>query len=132
MKFTGKITDYLETQGTSKDGKSYVVRKWRIEETDGQYPNSIMVESFNKDFGNAKEGDTVDVEFNTKCDKYEGKLYNKLSAWKISVLSQGAKEAAPSPGGGEKSNGPIPEWAAPKTGFGEPAVETASGDDSPF
>ena len=134
MKFTGKITDYLETQGTSKKGEAYIVRKWRIEETEGQYPNSIMVESYNKDFGNVKEGDTVDVDFNCKCDKYEGKLYNKFSAWKMSLLAQDTREQAP-PVGANGYTGPTPDWAKPggTATSDENATATVEGGDGlPF
>lgn len=88
MKFRGKVTNYSEKNGNSKkDNTPYVVRSWRIEEIEGQYPNSLMVESFNKEFGRITIGDVVDVEFNSRCDIYEGKMYNKISAWKIDVIS---------------------------------------------
>jgi hypothetical protein len=95
MKFKGKVTNYSEKNGnTKRDNTPYIVRSWRIEEVGPQYPNSLMVESYNKEFGRINVGDIVEAEINTKCDLYEGKMYNKISAWKITVLE--ASGSAPS------------------------------------
>ena len=104
MKFTGKITDYEEKTGTSKKGDAYTVRSYRLEEVEGRYPNSLMVESFNKEF-DGKKGDIVEVDCNTKCEIYNGRMYNKISAWKMDVLEKGS-DFAPIPA-------PEPHYAPP-------------------
>lgn len=116
MKFKGKITNFTLTEGVSKKGDAYIVRKWRIEEEGGQYPNSVMVESFNKDFGNINEGDVVEVDMNSRCDIVDGRMYNKLSAWKMTVISGMPASAGAA---AETFTGPTPTWATDPDPVGE-------------
>ena len=88
MKVTGKITKILDTQsGTSKAGKDWTKLSFVLE-TDEDYNNLYCfdvfgdekVENFTK-FN--KVGQDVDVEFNVKCNEWNGKYFTNLDAWKV-------------------------------------------------
>ena len=88
MKVTGKITKILDKQkGAKKDGGAWVKLSFLIK-TDEMYNNLYCfelfgdekVESFEK-FN--KVGQTVEVDFNVKCNEWKGKYYTSLDAWKV-------------------------------------------------
>lgn len=87
----GKITKILDrVDGVSKAGKEYSKQTFVIE-TDDQYDNVIAFEVFGTEKVENltkynKVGDEVEVEFNIKCNEWEGRYFTSLSAWKISKV----------------------------------------------
>lgn len=104
MDFKGKIIVLNQpTGGTSKNGNSWEKQELIIEETEGQYPQSIALEIFGeeriKKF-NVQMGDIVDVKFNSKATSYNGRCYNQHQIWSLTKVGQGdghqATASAPS------------------------------------
>ena len=92
MDITGKITHVLETiTGTSAKGE-WKKQTFVIIEDKDQYPKSIAIDAFNKDF-TLKVGDNVSVSINIESREYNGKWFTNVGAWKVDVLnSEPAKE----------------------------------------
>ena len=56
--------------------------------TDEEYNNLYCFDVFGEDKVNNftqynKEGQTVEVDFNVKCNEWQGKYFTSLDAWKI-------------------------------------------------
>lgn len=122
MKFTGKVTMVLDKSGVSKQDKPFIACQYRLEETEGQYPQSCVIDVFGDRLTALNVGDVAEVDFSMKCDEYQGKLYGKNNAWRITVITAAAGVSAPQPAN------PVENTAPPVLGSGEPA-ET---DDLPF
>ena len=87
MKFSGKVTAISEPLiGTGKKGTWESVTVV-VTETEGEYPQSIAVECFNKqsELEKIKPGTTCDVYFNMEASEYKGKFYGKNKLWKFDV-----------------------------------------------
>ena len=85
LKFTGKVTFISQAEtGTGKKGE-WTKTKICVEEAEGQYPNSMVFDAFNKadEIKNLSVGCIVDVLYNAKCTENNGKYYNGLNIWKI-------------------------------------------------
>ena len=88
MKVTGKITKVLEpVSGTSKAGKAWKKLVFTLETTE-EYNNLYAFEVFGEEKVDNllkfnKVGQNVDVEFNVKCNEWEGKYFTSLQAWKV-------------------------------------------------
>lgn len=73
-----------------KDYKSYTVT---VKETDGQYPNEVALDYMVKGermkfYKEVNVGDEVEVAFKISQNEYNGKKYNRLSVWKMNILSE--------------------------------------------
>ena len=84
MQITGTITNISPKVivGTKQTEKQSI----RIEETTGQYPNSLVIDFFGKKIAvldKYKVGDTVTVEFNSRTSSHNDKTYNNISGWNI-------------------------------------------------
>ena len=115
MKFYGRVEQIIDKSGTKRDGTPFAAAQYVVTETTPSYPQSGLFETFGDRAGTANIGDEVEVEFNLRCDEYQGKYYGKNSAWKITV-----KKAAES-----VENVPMPV---------DPLAQTSSEspDDIPF
>ena len=85
MKFSGKVTAMTEPLiGEGKKGTWESVTIV-VTETEGEYPQSIAVECFNKESELDKicVGATCDVLFNVEANEYKGKIYGKNKLWKF-------------------------------------------------
>ena len=85
MKFSGKVTAMTEPLiGEGKKGTWESVTIV-VTETEGEYPQSIAVECFNKESELDKIciGATCDVLFNVEANEYKGKIYGKNKLWKF-------------------------------------------------
>jgi hypothetical protein len=86
MKFLGTVKNIEDPlSGVSKQGKEWKKQAVLIE-GEGQYPDSLVIEWFNKDI-NFEVGDQIEVEFNARANEYKGKHFNALGAWKWEVVS---------------------------------------------
>ena len=88
-KITGVITHVSEVEkGVSKNGKAWTKQFIVVEETDEEYPNSVKLDFFNKEELQNAEGEMVTVEFNTRCNEFNGKYFQSCSGWNITTLSR--------------------------------------------
>lgn len=90
MKFTGKVTAAIDKSGISKQEKPFIAWQYRLEETEGQYPQSCLIDVFGDRTDKLNVGDIAEVDFSMKCDEYQGKLYGKNNAWRITVITAAA------------------------------------------
>lgn len=88
MEVKGKISKILEKKsGTSATGKGWVKISFLVE-TPAEYNNLHCFEIFGAEKVDNFEkynntGDEVIVEFNVKCNEWQGKYFTSLEAWKI-------------------------------------------------
>ena len=85
MKFSGKVTaisDPIIGEGKKGTWESVTVV---VTETEGEYPQSIAVECFNKqsELEKIAIGTVCDVHFNMEASEYKGKIYGKNKLWKF-------------------------------------------------
>ncbi len=86
MKFSGEVIAIRTIFGEGKKGtweNSTVV----VTETEGEYPQSIAVECFNKqsELEKIAIGTVCDVYFNMEASEYKGKFYGKNKLLKFDV-----------------------------------------------
>ena len=93
MKFSGEVTAIRTIFGEGKKGtweNSTVV----VAETEGEYPQSIAVECFNKqsELEKIAIGAVCDVHFNVEASEYKGKFYGKNKLWKFDNVEMPQRE----------------------------------------
>ena len=108
MKFSGKVTAISEPLiGEGKKGTWESVTVV-VTETEGEYPQSIAVECFNKqsELKKIALGITCDVYFNMEASEYKDKIYGKNKLWKFDneEMSQLEEQQAPQPVKSEKED----------------------------
>ena len=94
MKFSGKVTAMTEPLiGEGKKGTWESVTIV-VTETEGEYPQSIAIECFNKQSELEKicVGATCDVLFNVEANEYKGKIYGKNKLWKFENVEMPQRE----------------------------------------
>ena len=87
-KFQGVVTVSIN-KDMEKDGKSYKAWTAVLEETDEQYPQSIVAEYFtNKDnaIPQPKEGDEIIVHYNLKAKEYQGRYFGANNVWRTEMV----------------------------------------------
>ena len=101
MKFSGEVIAISEPiigEGKKGTWESVTVV---VTETEGEYPQSIAVECFNKqsELKKIALGTVCDVYFNVEASEYKGKYYGKNKLWKFDVweLPQREEQQAPQP-----------------------------------
>lgn len=94
MIFQGIIQVILpEKSGVSqKSGKEWRTQEFVVKNNEGKYPETMVFSVFNKDIG-ASEGDEVDVRFEGNAREYNGRWYNDLRAFEVTVLKPQAPRA---------------------------------------
>lgn len=93
MEFTGIVRKRIDKSGTSKKGEAFVAYQYKIEEAEGQYPQSLLADVFGDKLEILNVGDNVTVTYNVKCDEYQDKLYGKNNMWKVDVNSRANAQA---------------------------------------
>ncbi len=99
MKIVGKITAVLPLQtGEGKNG-TWNKQTAVVEEESGQYPQSLAFDMFQDKIVPLTIGQKVEVDFDTKAREYQGKYFNNVNAWKVTVSGAvaNAPVAAPAP-----------------------------------
>ena len=94
MKFSGKVTAISEPLiGEGKKGTWESVTVV-VTETEGEYPQSIAVECFNKqsELDKIALGVVCDVYFNMEVSEYKGKFYGKNKLWKFDNVEMPQRE----------------------------------------
>jgi hypothetical protein len=101
-KVKGTIIEFKEIQeGTSAKGVNWKKQVY-ILDTKEEYDNILAFEVFGSGEKVAnvekvrkynKEGDSVTVTFNIRCNEYEGRYFTSLSSWKIEKIEETYEEA---------------------------------------
>ena len=72
--------------GTSQSGKAWQKREFIIEETVGNYPNSMVITAFGdrvEKLNTLRVGDYVTVRFDTQVREYNGRSFNNITLYDI-------------------------------------------------
>lgn len=65
-------------------------------------------EKVNRFKGDAKVGDNIEVDFNIKCNEWQGKFFTSLDAWKWTIEFKGESQGNGNPSGGKESSDDLP------------------------
>lgn len=93
MQFKGIITHVGSPKSgvSKKTGKEWSSQEFVVRDDTGKYPESFVFEVFNKEIG-ASVGDEVEVLFEGDAREYNGRYFNSLKAYKVTLLAQGQVE----------------------------------------
>lgn len=83
--------------GTSQSGKAWQKREFIIEETVGNYPNSMVITAFGdrvEKLNTLRVGDYVTARFDTQAREYNGRYFNNITLYDI---TQPQAQAMPQP-----------------------------------
>ena len=83
--------------GTSQSGKAWQKREFIIEETVGNYPNSLVITAFGArvdKLNTLRVGDYVTARFDTQVREYNGRAFNNITLYDI---TQPQAQAQPQP-----------------------------------
>ena len=98
MEITGVVKSVMPTQtGTSQSGKAWQKREFIIEETIGNYPNSLVITAFGdrvEKLNTLRVGDYVTARFDTQAREYNGRAFNNITLYDI---TQPQAQAQPQP-----------------------------------
>ena len=87
MEITGVVKSVMPTQnGTSQSGKAWQKREFIIEETVGNYPNSMVITAFGdrvEKLNTLRVGDYVTARFDTQAREYNGRAFNNITLYDI-------------------------------------------------
>ena len=87
MEITGIVKSVMPTQnGTSQSGKAWQKREFIIEETVGNYPNSMVITAFGdrvEKLNTLRVGDYVTARFDTQAREYNGRVFNNITLYDI-------------------------------------------------
>ena len=87
MEITGVVKSVMPTQtGTSQSGKAWQKREFIIEETVGNYPNSLVITAFGdrvEKLNTLRVGDCVTARFDTQVREYNGRAFNNITLYDI-------------------------------------------------
>lgn len=94
MKFTGIVTAISQKTTGESNGKAWEKQSFVLTEQKDKYPQSILVEAFNKpaEIEKIQIGDEVEVQFKINAKEYKGVFYGSNSLWRLNVLN--SKESA--------------------------------------
>ena len=97
MKFTGVVKVITPKESGDKNGKAWEKQSIVIEEVADKYPQSVLVEAFNKteEVAKIEVGDTVDVLFNVSAKEYNGRYFGSNGLWKFDNIVKAVKEDIP-------------------------------------
>ena len=85
--------------GTSQSGKAWQKREFIIEETVGNYPNSLVITAFGdrvEKLNTLRVGDYVTARFDTQVREYNGRAFNNITMYDI-TQPQPQSQAQPQP-----------------------------------
>ena len=137
MEITGKIifVSPVSTGVSQRTGNTWASREFVVE-TQGQYPNRACIKLFGQekiDTYPVKVGDVVTVSFDINASEYNGRWYNQLNAWNITLpgaSAQGAQQAT------EKALYPqaglTPPTQAPAQPQGQAQAQVQQSESLPF
>ena len=126
--------------GTSQSGKAWQKREFIIEETVGNYPNSLVITAFGdrvEKLNTLRVGDYVTARFDTQVREYNGRAFNNITLYDI---TQPQAQAQPQPQayiGAPQQAMPQQYQAAPAQPYQQMPAQPVQqqgqrGDDLPF
>lgn len=127
--------------GTSQSGKAWQKREFIIEETVGNYPNSMVITAFGdsvEKLNTLRVGDYVTVRFDTQAREYNGRVFNNITLYDINQPQAQAQPMQQAYMGAPAQAMPQPYQAAPAQTYQPmPAQQIQQpqgqrGDDLPF
>lgn len=83
--------------GTSQSGKAWQKREFIIEETVGNYPNSMVITAFGdrvEKLNTVRVGDRVTARFDTQAREYNGRYFTNITLYDFAQPQQ-AQQAQP-------------------------------------
>ena len=83
--------------GTSQSGKAWQKREFIIEETVGNYPNSMVITAFGdrvEKLNTLRVGDYVTARFDTQAREYNGRVFNNITMYDITKPQAQAQQQA--------------------------------------
>ena len=92
MDFTGKVT-HLD----NRNGNNWTIQDVRIEETEGNYPESVYAFIYGEDNiakAALKVGDVITARISCTTREFNGKIFNSLKIWKVERVALAAQPQA--------------------------------------
>lgn len=118
--------------GTSQSGKAWQKREFIIEETVGNYPNSMVITAFGdrvEKLNTLRVGDYVTARFDTQAREYNGRYFNNITLYDFAQPQQ-AQQAQPQPQQAQAYMG-APQQQMPAQPI-QQQPQGQRGDDLPF
>lgn len=142
MEITGVVKSVMPTQtGTSQSGKAWQKREFIIEETVGNYPNSLVITAFGErveKLNTLRVGDCVTARFDTQVREYNGRAFNNITLYDITQPQAQAQQMQQAYMGAPQQAMPQQYQAAPAQPYqqqpqAQPIQQQGQrGDDLPF
>ena len=127
--------------GTSQSGKAWQKREFIIEETVGNYPNSLVITAFGdrvEKLNTLRVGDYVTARFDTQVREYNGRAFNNITLYDITQPQAQAQPQQQSYIGAPQQAMPQQYQAAPAQPYQQMPAQPIQqqqgqrGDDLPF
>ena len=127
--------------GTSQSGKEWQKREFIIEETVGNYPNSLVITAFGdrvEKLNTLRVGDYVTARFDTQVREYNGRAFNNITLYDITQPQAQAQQQPQAYMGAPQQAMPQQYQAAPAQPYqtvpAQPMQQqqVQRGDDLPF
>lgn len=127
--------------GTSQSGKAWQKREFIIEETVGNYPNSMVITAFGdrvEKLNTLRVGDCVTARFDTQVREYNGRAFNNITLYDIIQPQAKAQQQQQAYMGAPQQSMPQQYQAAPAQPYqpmqAQPIQQQQGqrGDDLPF
>ena len=127
--------------GTSQSGKAWQKREFIIEETVGNYPNSLVITAFGdrvEKLNTLRVGDYVTARFDTQVREYNGRAFNNITLYDITQPQAQAQQQPQAYMGAPQQAMPQQYQAAPAQPYqpmqAQPMQQQQGqrGDDLPF
>ena len=128
--------------GTSQSGKAWQKREFIIEETVGNYPNSLVITAFGdrvEKLNTLRVGDCVTARFDTQVREYNGRAFNNITLYDITQPQAQAQQMQQAYMGAPQQAMPQQYQAAPAQPYqpqpqAQPIQQQQGqrGDDLPF
>ena len=128
--------------GTSQSGKAWQKREFIIEETVGNYPNSLVITAFGdrvEKLNTLRVGDCVTARFDTQVREYNGRAFNNITLYDITQPQAQAQQMQQAYMGAPQQAMPQQYQAAPAQPYQQMPAQPMTqqpqgqrGDDLPF
>ena len=127
--------------GTSQSGKAWQKREFIIEETVGNYPNSLVITAFGdrvEKLNTLRVGDYVTARFDTQVREYNGRAFNNITLYDITQPQAQAQPQQQAYMGAPQQAMPQQYQAAPAQPYQQMPAQPMQqqqgqrGDDLPF
>ena len=127
--------------GTSQSGKAWQKREFIIEETVGNYPNSLVITAFGdrvEKLNTLQVGDYVTARFDTQVREYNGRAFNNITLYDITQPQAQSQQMQQAYMGAPQQAIPAQYQAAPAQPYQQMPAQPMKqqqgqrGDDLPF